>query len=158
MDAWVYFDVGLLVFVIVWVQNRGFKTMRSKTRHLPSDFEGPVDGENYTPAFMKVSKLHDTEEILVKAGLVSEIQQKCLNMLFCIFFSVLRASLWRKSETWEVLNSYWNRITCQNLNRMLLRPASQRASWKLRLWHRELKVMLLGLFKALLSNISPEIV
>lgn len=41
----------------VWVQNRGFKTMKSKTRHLPSGFEGPVDAENYTPAFMKVSKL-----------------------------------------------------------------------------------------------------
>uniref|UniRef100_A0A8C2HES0 ATP-dependent zinc metalloprotease YME1L1 n=1 Tax=Cyprinus carpio TaxID=7962 RepID=A0A8C2HES0_CYPCA len=37
----------------VWVQNRGFKTMKSKTRHLPSGFEGPVDAENYTPAFMK---------------------------------------------------------------------------------------------------------
>lgn len=31
--------------------------MRSKTRHLQSGFEGPVDAENYTPAFMKVSKL-----------------------------------------------------------------------------------------------------
>uniref|UniRef100_A0A9J8A479 ATP-dependent zinc metalloprotease YME1L1 n=1 Tax=Cyprinus carpio carpio TaxID=630221 RepID=A0A9J8A479_CYPCA len=37
----------------LWVQNRGFKTMKSKTRHLPSGFEGPVDAENYTPAFMK---------------------------------------------------------------------------------------------------------
>ncbi|XP_016301508.1 ATP-dependent zinc metalloprotease YME1L1 isoform X3 [Sinocyclocheilus anshuiensis] len=37
----------------VWVQNRGFKTMSSKTRHLQSGFEGPVDAENYTPAFMK---------------------------------------------------------------------------------------------------------
>uniref|UniRef100_A0A673JMG5 ATP-dependent zinc metalloprotease YME1L1 n=1 Tax=Sinocyclocheilus rhinocerous TaxID=307959 RepID=A0A673JMG5_9TELE len=37
----------------LWVQNRGFKTMSSKTRHLQSGFEGPVDAENYTPAFMK---------------------------------------------------------------------------------------------------------
>ncbi|XP_073686777.1 ATP-dependent zinc metalloprotease YME1L1 isoform X1 [Garra rufa] len=37
----------------LWVQHRGFKTMRSKTRHLQSDSEGPVDAENYTPTFMK---------------------------------------------------------------------------------------------------------
>uniref|UniRef100_A0A8C2AGC1 ATP-dependent zinc metalloprotease YME1L1 n=1 Tax=Cyprinus carpio TaxID=7962 RepID=A0A8C2AGC1_CYPCA len=38
---------------LLWVQNRGFKTMKSKTRHLQSGFEGPVDAENYKPAFMK---------------------------------------------------------------------------------------------------------
>ncbi len=111
----------------------------------------------------RLVSLNDTEEIIVKASLVSEIQQKYLNVfnLFscifplpftCIFwtlFSVLfRASLWMKSETWGIWNSYWNRITCQNLTRILSRRASQRASWKLRLWHRWLKVMLLGLFKA----------
>uniref|UniRef100_A0A673MEE7 ATP-dependent zinc metalloprotease YME1L1 n=1 Tax=Sinocyclocheilus rhinocerous TaxID=307959 RepID=A0A673MEE7_9TELE len=37
----------------LWVQNRGFKTMKSKTRHVQSGFEGPVDAENYKPAFMK---------------------------------------------------------------------------------------------------------
>ncbi len=31
--------------------------MRSKTRHQQSGFEGPVDAENYMPAFMKVSRL-----------------------------------------------------------------------------------------------------
>uniref|UniRef100_A0A673M711 ATP-dependent zinc metalloprotease YME1L1 n=1 Tax=Sinocyclocheilus rhinocerous TaxID=307959 RepID=A0A673M711_9TELE len=31
----------------------GFKTMKSKTRHVQSGFEGPVDAENYKPAFMK---------------------------------------------------------------------------------------------------------
>uniref|UniRef100_A0A672RPH8 ATP-dependent zinc metalloprotease YME1L1 n=1 Tax=Sinocyclocheilus grahami TaxID=75366 RepID=A0A672RPH8_SINGR len=54
----------------IWVQNRGFKTMKSKTRHVQSGFEGPVDAENYKPAFMKVSKLHDTGEIIVKAVLL----------------------------------------------------------------------------------------
>uniref|UniRef100_A0A9J7ZAI2 ATP-dependent zinc metalloprotease YME1L1 n=2 Tax=Cyprinus carpio TaxID=7962 RepID=A0A9J7ZAI2_CYPCA len=44
---------ALLCFCLVWVQNRGFKTMKSKTRHLQSGFEGPVDAENYKPAFMK---------------------------------------------------------------------------------------------------------
>uniref|UniRef100_A0A673MEI1 ATP-dependent zinc metalloprotease YME1L1 n=1 Tax=Sinocyclocheilus rhinocerous TaxID=307959 RepID=A0A673MEI1_9TELE len=47
---------GMCVFLclcLVWVQNRGFKTMKSKTRHVQSGFEGPVDAENYKPAFMK---------------------------------------------------------------------------------------------------------
>uniref|UniRef100_A0A671N2E4 ATP-dependent zinc metalloprotease YME1L1 n=1 Tax=Sinocyclocheilus anshuiensis TaxID=1608454 RepID=A0A671N2E4_9TELE len=50
---WVYFMCVFLCLCLVWVQNRGFKTMSSKTRHLQSGFEGPVDAENYTPAFMK---------------------------------------------------------------------------------------------------------
>nr|XP_002666729.1 ATP-dependent zinc metalloprotease YME1L1-like isoform X2 [Danio rerio] len=36
----------------LWVQNRGFKTM-SKSRHLRSSSEGPVEADNYTPVFMK---------------------------------------------------------------------------------------------------------
>lgn len=38
--------------------------MKSKTRHLQSGFEGPVDAENYKPAFMKVNKMHNTWEII----------------------------------------------------------------------------------------------
>lgn len=115
----------------VWVQNRGFKTMRSKTRRLESGFEGPVEAENYTPVFMKVSKAWHWQNINI------EIQQVVIVWLFSVLF---RAS-WRKSKTQGVLNSYWNRITCQNLTRMLLRLASQRASWRLRHWHRGLKVI-----------------
>lgn len=37
----------------LWVQNRGFKTMKSKARHLRSSSEGPVEADNYTPVFMK---------------------------------------------------------------------------------------------------------
>ncbi|XP_070784133.1 ATP-dependent zinc metalloprotease YME1L1-like isoform X2 [Enoplosus armatus] len=37
----------------VWVQSRGFKTLRSKTRRGESGYDGPVESEPYTPAFMK---------------------------------------------------------------------------------------------------------
>uniref|UniRef100_A0A3B4Y7A5 ATP-dependent zinc metalloprotease YME1L1 n=1 Tax=Seriola lalandi dorsalis TaxID=1841481 RepID=A0A3B4Y7A5_SERLL len=37
----------------VWVQSRGFKTLRTKTRRMESAYEGPVESEAYTPAFMK---------------------------------------------------------------------------------------------------------
>lgn len=67
IEFWVYFDVCMpcLFSCIVWIQNRGFKTMRSKTRRLQSGPEAPVEAENYTPVFMKVSELHDTDKIFV---------------------------------------------------------------------------------------------
>uniref|UniRef100_A0A665X8F6 ATP-dependent zinc metalloprotease YME1L1 n=1 Tax=Echeneis naucrates TaxID=173247 RepID=A0A665X8F6_ECHNA len=37
----------------VWVQSRGFKTLRSRTRRKESGYDGPVESETYTPAFMK---------------------------------------------------------------------------------------------------------
>uniref|UniRef100_UPI003AAC0E69 ATP-dependent zinc metalloprotease YME1L1-like isoform X3 n=1 Tax=Centroberyx gerrardi TaxID=166262 RepID=UPI003AAC0E69 len=37
----------------VWVQNRGFKTLRTKTRRAESGYDGPVESEAYTPNFMK---------------------------------------------------------------------------------------------------------
>ncbi|KAG7231260.1 hypothetical protein INR49_012091 [Caranx melampygus] len=37
----------------VWVQSRGFKTLRSKARRMESGYDGPVESEAYTPAFMK---------------------------------------------------------------------------------------------------------
>uniref|UniRef100_A0A4W6E0U4 ATP-dependent zinc metalloprotease YME1L1 n=1 Tax=Lates calcarifer TaxID=8187 RepID=A0A4W6E0U4_LATCA len=42
-----------LQFLPVWVQSRGFKTLRSKTRRVESGYDGPVESESYTPAFMK---------------------------------------------------------------------------------------------------------
>ncbi|KAM3860683.1 ATP-dependent zinc metalloprotease YME1L1-like [Diretmus argenteus] len=42
-----------LQFLPVWVQNRGFKTLRSKTRRKESGYDGPVESEAYTPTFMK---------------------------------------------------------------------------------------------------------
>ncbi|KAM4606301.1 ATP-dependent zinc metalloprotease YME1L1-like [Polymixia lowei] len=42
-----------LHYLPVWVQNRGFKTLRTKTRRMESGYDGPVEPEAYTPAFMK---------------------------------------------------------------------------------------------------------
>ncbi|XP_069015812.1 ATP-dependent zinc metalloprotease YME1L1-like isoform X2 [Embiotoca jacksoni] len=42
-----------LQFLPVWVQIRGFKTLKSKTRRRESGYDGPVESEGYTPAFMK---------------------------------------------------------------------------------------------------------
>lgn len=42
-----------LQFLPVWVQSRGFKTLRSKPRQTVSGYDGPVESEAYTPAFMK---------------------------------------------------------------------------------------------------------
>lgn len=36
-----------------WVQSRGFKTLRSKTRRLQSSFDRPIESEGFTPSFMK---------------------------------------------------------------------------------------------------------
>lgn len=37
----------------VWVQSRGFKTLRNRTRRLQSGFEQPLESEGSTPSFMK---------------------------------------------------------------------------------------------------------
>ncbi|XP_019958770.2 ATP-dependent zinc metalloprotease YME1L1 isoform X2 [Paralichthys olivaceus] len=42
-----------LQFLPVWVQSRGFKTFRTKSRRTESSYDGPVESETYTPAFMK---------------------------------------------------------------------------------------------------------
>ncbi|XP_059183275.1 ATP-dependent zinc metalloprotease YME1L1-like isoform X2 [Centropristis striata] len=41
-----------LQFLPVWIQSRGFKTLRTKTRRTESSYDGPVESD-YTPAFMK---------------------------------------------------------------------------------------------------------
>ncbi|XP_061569514.1 ATP-dependent zinc metalloprotease YME1L1-like isoform X2 [Cololabis saira] len=48
-----------LQFLPVWVQSRGFKTLKSKTRRVNSGYAGPVESESYTPAFMKGLLLRD---------------------------------------------------------------------------------------------------
>ncbi|XP_041669990.1 ATP-dependent zinc metalloprotease YME1L1-like isoform X1 [Cheilinus undulatus] len=42
-----------LHFLPVLIQSRGFKTLRSRTRRVDPGYDGPVDSEPYTPAFMK---------------------------------------------------------------------------------------------------------
>uniref|UniRef100_A0A4W6DY29 ATP-dependent zinc metalloprotease YME1L1 n=1 Tax=Lates calcarifer TaxID=8187 RepID=A0A4W6DY29_LATCA len=63
------FSVFHVCLYLVWVQSRGFKTLRSKTRRVESGYDGPVESESYTPAFMKVmeeakSELQDVVEFL----------------------------------------------------------------------------------------------
>uniref|UniRef100_A0A672ZDA1 ATP-dependent zinc metalloprotease YME1L1 n=1 Tax=Sphaeramia orbicularis TaxID=375764 RepID=A0A672ZDA1_9TELE len=57
-----------LQFMPVWIQSRGFKTLRSKTRRMEPSHEGPAESETYTPAFMKVkeakNELQDVVEFL----------------------------------------------------------------------------------------------
>ncbi|KAI4871208.1 hypothetical protein NFI96_003474 [Prochilodus magdalenae] len=51
-------------------KSRGFKTLRSKTRRLQTSYEGAVESEGYTPAFMKVYSLRRTRLILLVLLLV----------------------------------------------------------------------------------------
>ncbi|XP_026114196.1 ATP-dependent zinc metalloprotease YME1L1-like isoform X2 [Carassius auratus] len=71
----------------LWVQNRGFRTMKSKTRHLQSGYEGPVDAENYKPAFMKGNlvkekKVMGSLEQLLKQNNLSESDQDAFKIGF----------------------------------------------------------------------------
>uniref|UniRef100_A0A667Z049 ATP-dependent zinc metalloprotease YME1L1 n=1 Tax=Myripristis murdjan TaxID=586833 RepID=A0A667Z049_9TELE len=43
----------MLLLSLIWVQHRGFKTLRSKTRRMESGYDGPADSDTYTPSFMK---------------------------------------------------------------------------------------------------------
>ncbi|XP_074477263.1 ATP-dependent zinc metalloprotease YME1L1 isoform X2 [Sebastes fasciatus] len=42
-----------LQFLPAWIQSRGFKTLQTKKRRTESAYDGPVESESYTPAFMK---------------------------------------------------------------------------------------------------------
>uniref|UniRef100_A0A671N2G3 ATP-dependent zinc metalloprotease YME1L1 n=1 Tax=Sinocyclocheilus anshuiensis TaxID=1608454 RepID=A0A671N2G3_9TELE len=62
---WVYFMCVFLCLCLVWVQNRGFKTMSSKTRHLQSGFEGPnVTFEHVKGVEEAKNELQDVVEFL----------------------------------------------------------------------------------------------
>uniref|UniRef100_A0A3B4F5B2 ATP-dependent zinc metalloprotease YME1L1 n=1 Tax=Pundamilia nyererei TaxID=303518 RepID=A0A3B4F5B2_9CICH len=60
----------------VWVQSRGFKTLRSRTRRAESGYDGPVESEAYTPGFMKGLLLK--EKGVEAQSLDQVIQQKNL--------------------------------------------------------------------------------
>uniref|UniRef100_A0A671MY81 ATP-dependent zinc metalloprotease YME1L1-like n=1 Tax=Sinocyclocheilus anshuiensis TaxID=1608454 RepID=A0A671MY81_9TELE len=62
-ELWVYFMCVFLCLCLVWVQNRGFKTMSSKTRHLQSGFEGPVDAENYTSGLINTTEISECSKL-----------------------------------------------------------------------------------------------
>ncbi|XP_018596871.1 ATP-dependent zinc metalloprotease YME1L1-like [Scleropages formosus] len=42
-----------------WIQRRGFKTLKSRTRRLQAGYEVPTESEGYTPGFMKGLLLRD---------------------------------------------------------------------------------------------------
>uniref|UniRef100_A0AAX7UPM7 ATP-dependent zinc metalloprotease YME1L1 n=1 Tax=Astatotilapia calliptera TaxID=8154 RepID=A0AAX7UPM7_ASTCA len=65
-----------LQFLPVWVQSRGFKTLRSRTRRAESGYDGPVESEAYTPGFMKGLLLK--EKGVEAQSLDQVIQQKNL--------------------------------------------------------------------------------
>ncbi|XP_077391784.1 ATP-dependent zinc metalloprotease YME1L1-like isoform X2 [Festucalex cinctus] len=65
----------------VWIQHRGFKTLRSKTKRMQSAFERPVESEAFPPSFMKGfltrDKGIDVESLdsLTKSGNIPDGQQ-----------------------------------------------------------------------------------
>ncbi|XP_019733361.1 ATP-dependent zinc metalloprotease YME1L1b isoform X2 [Hippocampus comes] len=65
----------------VWIQHRGFKTLRSKTKRLQSAIERPVEPEGFPPSFMKGFLTRDkgidmeSLESLTKSGNVPDGQQ-----------------------------------------------------------------------------------
>ncbi|KAK2859673.1 hypothetical protein Q5P01_004293 [Channa striata] len=65
-----------LHFLPVWVQSRGFKTLRTKTRRRESGYDGPVESESYRPAFMKGllirekgPEVHSLDEVIKQKNL-----------------------------------------------------------------------------------------
>uniref|UniRef100_A0A8B9JDP7 YME1-like 1b n=1 Tax=Astyanax mexicanus TaxID=7994 RepID=A0A8B9JDP7_ASTMX len=52
-----------LQFWPVWVQSRGFKTLKSKTRRLQGGFDRSADTDSFTPSFMKEAK-NELQEVV----------------------------------------------------------------------------------------------
>ncbi|XP_029003209.1 ATP-dependent zinc metalloprotease YME1L1-like isoform X2 [Betta splendens] len=77
-----------LQFLPVWMQSRGFKTLRTKTRRIESGYNGPVDSEAYTPTFIKgllerekVPEVQSLDEV-VKQRNLPENQQEAFKLGF----------------------------------------------------------------------------
>ncbi|KPP75333.1 ATP-dependent zinc metalloprotease YME1L1-like [Scleropages formosus] len=59
-DWTVYLKVPIYLFHSEgWIQRRGFKTLKSRTRRLQAGYEVPTESEGYTPGFMKGLLLRD---------------------------------------------------------------------------------------------------
>ncbi|XP_034428859.1 ATP-dependent zinc metalloprotease YME1L1-like isoform X2 [Hippoglossus hippoglossus] len=65
-----------LQFLPVWVQSRGFKTFKTKARRKESSYDGPVESETYTPAFMKGLLMRDKGPVVQSLDQV--VQEKNL--------------------------------------------------------------------------------
>uniref|UniRef100_A0A672RNE5 ATP-dependent zinc metalloprotease YME1L1 n=1 Tax=Sinocyclocheilus grahami TaxID=75366 RepID=A0A672RNE5_SINGR len=88
----------------LWVQNRGFKTMKSKTRHVQSGFEGPVDAENYKPAFMKGLLMKEKQDMgsleqLLKRNNLPESDQDAFKIGFTEGFLKAQALTQRTQDS-----------------------------------------------------------
>ncbi|XP_062848259.1 ATP-dependent zinc metalloprotease YME1L1 [Trichomycterus rosablanca] len=87
-----------------WVQSRGFKTLSSKTRRLPSSYESPAESESYTPPFIKGLLMRDkadTESIdqLMKQRNLSSSQQDAFKTGFTEGFMKSQSLIQRTQDS-----------------------------------------------------------
>ncbi|KAG7336119.1 hypothetical protein KOW79_000812 [Hemibagrus wyckioides] len=88
----------------VWVQSRGFKTLRSKTRRLQSSYESPAESESYTPQFMKgflMREKADTESLdqLMKQRNLPDNQQDAFKTGFTEGFMKSQALMQKTQDS-----------------------------------------------------------
>ncbi|KAJ8272610.1 hypothetical protein GJAV_G00091260 [Gymnothorax javanicus] len=94
-----------LQYLPVWVQARGFKTLKSKTRRLQSSVERPVEAEGYTPSFMKGllnrDKMPDVETLdkLLKSKNIPEAQHDSFKTGFAEGFLKAQALTQRTQDS-----------------------------------------------------------
>ncbi|XP_035283676.1 ATP-dependent zinc metalloprotease YME1L1-like isoform X1 [Anguilla anguilla] len=94
-----------LQYLPVWIQARGFKTLKSKTRRLQSSHERPVETEGYTPSFMKGlltrDKIPDVETLdkLLKNKNIPEAQHDAFKTGFAEGFLKAQALTQRTQDS-----------------------------------------------------------
>ncbi|XP_076836982.1 ATP-dependent zinc metalloprotease YME1L1b [Brachyhypopomus gauderio] len=94
-----------LRFLPVWIQSRGFKTLKSKTRRLQSGVDRAVDTDTFTPSFMKGfltrDKGQDVETLdkLLKTRNVPEAHQDAFKTGFAEGFLKAQALTQRTQES-----------------------------------------------------------
>uniref|UniRef100_A0A3B3U5E0 ATP-dependent zinc metalloprotease YME1L1 n=1 Tax=Poecilia latipinna TaxID=48699 RepID=A0A3B3U5E0_9TELE len=91
----------------VWLQSRGFKTLRAKTRRVESGYDGPVEPDAYTPAFMKGllqrekgAEAHSLDQV-VKLKNLPENQQEAFKTGFTDGFMRSQALTQRTQGVWN---------------------------------------------------------
>ncbi|KAJ8337058.1 hypothetical protein SKAU_G00382780 [Synaphobranchus kaupii] len=89
----------------VWIQARGFKTLKSKTRRLQPSYERPVETEGYTPSFIKGlltrDKVTDVETLdkLLKNKNIPEAQHDAFKTGFAEGFLKAQALTQRTQDS-----------------------------------------------------------
>uniref|UniRef100_A0A3B3YUT7 ATP-dependent zinc metalloprotease YME1L1 n=1 Tax=Poecilia mexicana TaxID=48701 RepID=A0A3B3YUT7_9TELE len=91
----------------VWLQSRGFKTLRAKARRVESGYDGPVEPDAYTPAFMKGllqrekgAEAHSLDQV-VKLKNLPENQQEAFKTGFTEGFMRSQALTQRTQGVWN---------------------------------------------------------